>query len=68
MWARWADFQTNDQGAVSTDWMVLSVSLIFLVGFVIAMMRAGTTDLAHDMSSRMASAHVVLLNVDHMPD
>ena len=68
MWVRQIGFWDDDAGAVTTDWIVLSVSLIFLVGFVIAMIHTGSGDIAQDMSTAMASANIVLMDVDHVAD
>ena len=68
MWVRQIGFWDDDAGAVTTDWIVLSVSLIFLVGFVITMISTGADDIAQDMTTAMASANVVLMDVDHIAD
>ena len=65
MWHRSEHFTTSEDGAVTTDWMVLSVALIFLVGFVIAMLETGTSNLAQNVTTSLAQVQIVLLDVDN---
>ncbi len=65
MWHRSKHFTTSEDGAVATDWMVLSVALIFLVGFVIAMLETGTSNLAQNVTTSLAQVQIVLLDVDN---
>jgi hypothetical protein len=65
MWHRSEHFTTSEDAAVATDWMVLSVALIFLVGFVIAMLETGTSNLAQNVTTSLAQVQIVLLDVDN---
>jgi hypothetical protein len=58
-------FLTREQGAVTSDWIVLSFAMIVIVGFVIAMTRDGSLDLAETAMTPLATAQIgVISNVD----
>ena len=65
MWHRSDYFTASEDGAATTDWMVLSVALIFLVGFVIAMLETGTSNLAQNVTTSLDQTQMVLLDVDN---
>lgn len=68
MWHMSEHFTTSEDGAVATDWLVLSVALIFLVGFVIAMLETGTSNLAQNVTTSLDQTQMVLLDVDNPPE
>ncbi len=62
MWTQIKDFGRNQQGAISVDWMVISVSLIVLVGVIFAMLQTGTLRLAGNVETSLDQAQIVPLD------
>jgi hypothetical protein len=68
MWHRSDYFTTSEDGAVTADWMVLSVALIFLIGFIFAMLETGTSNRAQNVTTSLDQTQMVLLDVDNPTD
>ena len=48
-------FFRDDSGAVTVDWVVLTASVIILMGVAFGAVRTGTVDLSTNLSTYMAS-------------
>lgn len=68
MWIRSFKFWRDKSGAVTTDWVVLTVSTIFILGFVMAMMHTGTSKITDDMAIAMDTAYIAPIDGDQDPD
>jgi len=48
-------FFTDETGAVTVDWVVLSASVVLLLGAGYGAMESGTTDLSDNVSTYMST-------------
>ncbi len=48
-------FRADEDGAVTVDWVVLTAAIVGLGVAVLGSVRSGATDLAGDISSRLAN-------------
>ena len=54
-------FATNDSGAVTVDWVVLTAAIVGLGLAVVASVRTGVGSLASDISTSLSGASVATL-------
>lgn len=58
----WNSFLTDEAGAVTVDWVVLSAAVVGLGVASVAAVRTGTSALAGDISTGLSSASVATLD------
>ena len=51
-------FVTNEEGAVTVDWVVLTAAIVGLATAIILLVQGGTEDLAGSISSALAGISV----------
>lgn len=60
-------FAHRDDGSVTSDWVVLSASMIVIVGFVIAMARDGSVTLTNTAMEPLIQADLASIRLSDAP-